>query len=180
MRVTIEHREESAGVTRRKRNYFLDCKVELSEEERAIVKARGLQDQSFPIDAATPDVSNAAFIGTGFIRGVGGLLIGGGIMLIYFVFFTSWAGPLMGWMIFIGIALSAYGWIRENRQEWRDNRPKQQIKLGRLMSRPAFTVYSPDPSYAKHLEEEIRTHLAAMKQLLAESAEIKAKQTFEL
>jgi hypothetical protein len=38
MRVTIEHREESAGILGSTKHHFVDCSVEFSEEEKAIIK----------------------------------------------------------------------------------------------------------------------------------------------
>jgi len=43
MRVTIEHRKQAVGLTGKNRRYFVDCTVDLSQEERAIVENRGLQ-----------------------------------------------------------------------------------------------------------------------------------------
>ena len=45
MRVTMEHREES-GIVFDEKNYYVDTTVVFSEEERAIIKARGLAGQN--------------------------------------------------------------------------------------------------------------------------------------
>jgi hypothetical protein len=49
-----------------------------------------------------------------------------------------------------------------------------------LLNKPTFTVHAWNPAAAKGVEEEIREDLTALKAVIANSAEIKAKQTFEL
>ena len=47
MRITFNHREETAGLTGNDHHYFLDCEVLFSEEEKAIVQTRGLANPSY-------------------------------------------------------------------------------------------------------------------------------------
>lgn len=54
MRVTIEHREATTGVLNSHKQSFVDCTVNFSEEERAIVKERDLYGQGFSVRTSTP------------------------------------------------------------------------------------------------------------------------------
>ena len=38
MRVTIEHRESVSGIRAAHKDCYIDCQVEFSEEEKAIIK----------------------------------------------------------------------------------------------------------------------------------------------
>jgi hypothetical protein len=181
MRVTIEHREESAGLTGTKRNRFVDCAVEFSQEELAIIKARGLQDRGFAMPAATPLPTAVTYVGSGVVRSIGRLLIVAGVVYGIVAGLAGWHGDgLSVFMLLIGIGLEVYGWRKSRAQEQRLDSPDQMITLGHLISQGRFTVYAFDPSHAKGIEDDIRSSLAGMKQLLQDAAEIKAKQTFEL
>ena len=61
MRVTIEHREQTAGVIGSKKDCYVDCTVEFSEEERAIIKERDLYREGFTVRTSTPVPSSTAF-----------------------------------------------------------------------------------------------------------------------
>ena len=54
MRVTIEHRETTTGMTGNHKDCYIDCQVEFSEEEKAIIKARDLYRQGFTVRTSTP------------------------------------------------------------------------------------------------------------------------------
>ena len=45
---------------------------------------------------------------------------------------------------------------------------------------PAFTVHAWNPAAAKGIEEDIRENLVSLKNIIQNSAQIQAKQTFEL
>lgn len=81
MRVTIEHREEPGGVAGQRRDYFVDCTVAFSEEEGAIIKARGLYGHAITVNAATPLPSLTMMRAIGPIRGVAGLAAIAGVYI---------------------------------------------------------------------------------------------------
>jgi len=183
MRVTIEHREESSGLTGRHKECYIDCRVEFSEEERAIIKARNLYRAGVTLDASTPLPSNASIVSTGLMRYVapfmivGGFLyglIGEGIARAQ----TNIAGP----MIFLGIAFFIVGWVRSRKigKRLADSGAEQTITIKQLLGNPKFTVYAWTPATAKGLEHEIREKLVTLKNIIVNSAELEHAHTFDL
>jgi hypothetical protein len=173
MRVSIEHREEAAGVSGTKRNYFVDCEVQLSEEERAIVRSRALYDHNFIVGGAAPPRSGKHFYGAGVLRGFAPLT-----MLVGVGFWIFHPPPLGGILFFVGLAMLIAGFVMDRKPV--GDSPEQRITFKRLMEQPRFTIYGVDPANAKRIDDELRQQLAGMKELLVESVEIRAKQTFEL
>ncbi len=182
MRVTIEHREQTTGIIGRHKDCYIDCKVEFSEEERAIIKARDLYGESFTIRTSTAPPSNSAFYSTTFMRPVGAVLaVGGLVYAIINSFGTDQGKSNFGVMVmFVGIGVMIWGWIRAHREDKRLDNVEQTITVKRLLSNPLFTVHAWNAGYAKPIEEEIRGHLTGLKNIIANSAELRAKQTFEL
>jgi hypothetical protein len=181
MRVTIEHREEAGGISGQRRSYFVDCIVEFSEEERAIIKARGLYDHNFTMRASTPLPSQAAFVGTGLLRPIGGLMTIAGPIIGIVGGLTKSGGEGLGYLLlFGGIGLLIYGRSRQRRQDKRLDEPEQRVTVRQLLSRSRFTVNAFDPAHAKAIEDDIRAELVALKDTIRGSAELQSRQTFEL
>jgi hypothetical protein len=177
MRVTIEHREQAAG---RRHHYFVDCTVAFSEEEKAIVKVRGLENRRFEVPAATAKPSLSAQMSTGFLRAGGVLLmIGSAITGVIMGFAGSGDGPTV-FLFIIGAGMAVYGWVRDQRQANRLADAGQIVTIGHLLSRASFSVHADDPSEAKAVDDLIRRHLADVKELLSDSADLATRQTFEL
>lgn len=175
MRVTIEHREQAAGVLKNHRESYIDCRVEFSEEEKAIIKARDLYRNGFSAWAATPLAGKPAVIGTGLLRILAPLLA-----IIGLIWGFAGGGNLAGLLLFAGIGLFLYGWIAGRKQDKRAGNDEQQITIKRLLGNPSFTVYAFDPAAAKGYELQLREHLQNLKDLLINSAQIQGKQSFEL
>jgi hypothetical protein len=171
MRVTMEHREEAMGITGRKA-CFVDCKVEFSEEERAIIRERDLYAKHFTIGAATPVPSATSFFSTNMMRLLGRILI---IVGLIASFKTGY-----GFLFFIGLGLELYGWFRTKREDTRFNNHEQKITVKQLLNNPTFTVHAGDVGYAKVVDQEIHRHLVDLKTVLKANTEVQAKQTFEL
>jgi len=180
MHVAIEHREDAGGVTGARRRYFIDCTVRFSEEERAIIKARDLYRHDIVVRPDTLLPSQAASVGTAFMRSGGCLLAIVAVVLGFVSAFTHSGEGLSYLLLAGGIGLVIYSWRRGRRQDKRLETPEQVIKLSQLLSDPRFTVHAFDPAHAKSVEEEIRAQLVALKGLLTGSAELRSKQTFEL
>jgi len=172
VRVTIEHREEAAGFSGQKRNYFVDCTVDLSEEEKAIISARGLQKHFITVPPAEPPRTAGAFMGAGALRGFGPIIAVAG-----FIFGLFGGGVLAGLMLFGGLGMVAWGFMSDTKDKFYGD---QTITLGRLVTHPNIRVWSPNPANAKSTDQSIREQLANLKENLKESAAIPAKQTFEL
>lgn len=181
MRVTIEHREQATGITGTHKDCYIDCRVDFSEEERAIIKARDLYREGFTVRASTPLPTKTAFFSTKLMRLVGYLMMVGGFIYGMFVeglghVNSNYGAPIL----FIGIGLTIYGWIRAGREDKRFETSEQTITFKQLLSNPTFTVYAWNAGYAKTIEDEIREHLVGLKTLLTSSAELGTKKTFEL
>jgi hypothetical protein len=173
MRVTIEHREESTGLVSNRKECFVDCKVEFSEEERAIIKERDLYREGFSVRTSTPLPTKTAFFSTNIMRVIGRFMMMGG-------FIAGVMGSNYSFLFFVGAGLEIFGWIRARREDKRFENDEQTITIKQLLNNPTFTVHAWSAGYAKGIEEDIRGHLVALKNLIKGSAEVQAKQTFEL
>ena len=83
-------------------------------------------------------------------------------------------------MFFIGIGLFIWGWFRTRKEDKRFESSEQEITVKQLLNKPTFTVHAWNPAAAKGIEETIRENLVSLKNLIQDSAQIQAKQTFEL
>jgi hypothetical protein len=171
MQITINHREETAGLTGKQRNYFVDCDIRFSEEERATIDARALHQHSFEITGARPPRPRAHYIGAGCLRGFAPIVGIAGIVLAFF----SGVGGLM---IIAAPVMYIAGRIMDRRPPG-DAQP-QHVTLGRLLNNPHLTVYAYDPADAARIDDELRETLASIKNRLIVNAEVRERQTFEL
>lgn len=175
MRVTTEHREVTSGALANRKESYVDCTVHFSEEEGAIIKQHDLYREGFVIRTSTPLPSQTSLWGTGLMRFAGPFMIVGG-----FIFGLAGGGSLAGLILFAGIGFVIYGWLRSRKEDKRFESSDQEITIKQLLNKPTFTVHAWNPAAAKGIEEEIREHLTALKAVIQNSTEIKAKQTFEL
>ncbi len=181
MRVTIQHREETSGLTGKHKDCYVDCKVEFGEEERAIIKARDLDTDGFTIRASTPLPTKTQFLSTNLMRVIGRFaIIGGVVYMIYSSFAHPATEPLGGLLFVIGIGVEIYGWMRARKEDKRFESSEQQVTIKQLLTNPTFTVHAGNPAAAKAIEQDIREELTAMKRVIQNSAELQATQTFEL
>ena len=182
MRVTINHREESAGLTGGTKHHFVDCSVEFSEEEKAIIKARDLKNTNFIVPSAAPLPTQAAYMGSGIFNSLGRLGVFGGFILGIISALTphSPLGSIAGMMMFFGAILWAWAAFTGRRQNKAIENPDQVIRLGDLLSRGSFTCHAANPACAKSIEDDIKENLASVKQIIRDSAELQTTSTFEL
>jgi hypothetical protein len=181
MRVTIEHREATTGVISSHKDCYVDCTVEFNEEERAIIKVRDLYAEGFTIRTSTPLPSKTQFLSTNMMRFFGRLMMIGGFFYGLFVEGLAHAKTNFGApILFIGIGLEIWGWMRTRTEDKRFESSEQEISIKQLLNRPSFTVHAWNPAAAKNIEGGIRDNLVALKTLIQNSADIQAKQTFEL
>src|ERR1700674_117185 len=66
MRVTINHRQRTTGLASTQ-SQFVDCTVQFSEEEKAIIKARGLSDHLIVLDNPRPPPSYREYMTAGIL-----------------------------------------------------------------------------------------------------------------
>jgi hypothetical protein len=175
MRVTIEHREIATGVLGNHKDSYIDCTVNFSEEERAIIKERDLYREGFSVRTSTPLPPKTSLLGTGLMRLAGPLM-----MVVGFVWGLAGGGTPTGLLFFGGLGFTIFGWLRSRKEDKRIETSEQQITIKQLLSQPTFTVHGWNPAAAKGLEETIREHLLELKSLIQNSAQLPATQTFEL
>jgi hypothetical protein len=181
MRVTIEHREATSGVLANHKESYVDCTVNFSEEERAIIKARDLYREGFTIRTSTPVPTKTQFFSTNMIRFVGFFMAIGGVFRgIYEGLAHTPTNSIGGPMFFLGLGLFIWGWFRTRKEDKRFESSEQEITVKQLLNKPSFTVHAWNPAVAKGIEDEIRQNLVSLKNLIQNSAQIQAKQTFEL
>lgn len=182
MRVTIKHREDSAGITGSTKHHFVDCLVEFGEEEKAIIKARDLKNTNFTVPAASPLPTQSAFWGSAILNTLGRIGVVVGLPFCLITAFTKTPGlsALANFMFFGGgilwIASAIAGRSQNKAIENRD----QVIRLGDLLAQGRFTCHAANPAYAKRIEDDIKEHLTNVKAVLKESAELQKESTFEL
>ena len=180
MRVTIEHREQAAGVLGNHKDCYIDCNVEFSEEERAIIKARDLYREGFTIRSSTPEVTKTTLLGSGIMRIAGRFMIIVGIARGLYEGFGHVPTNYGGLLLVLGIALEVWGFIRQRGEDRRIENPEQEITIKQLLSNPRFTVHTLNAAVSKVFEQEIRDNLVGIKNLIQNSAQLQTKQTFEL
>lgn len=182
MRVTIEHREESSGLTGSAKQHYVDCMVEFSEEEKAIIKARDLKNTNFTVPSASPLPTQSAYWGSAILNTLGRIGVFVGLPFCLITAFTKTPGlsALANFMFFGGAILWFGAALAGRRQNRTIENREQVIRVGGLLSQGRFTCHAANPAYAKTIEEEIKSNLSMVKQLIQESAELKVKQTFEL
>jgi hypothetical protein len=179
MRVTIDHRQQTTGLGS-SQSQFVECLVQFSEEEKAIIRVRGLSDHIVVLDPPSPPPTYREYMTAGVLRGFSPLagVIGFGLLLSSI--FTGGQNAALGGLLFFGSPIAwAVGFLMDRSMDIRFTHPKQHVSIRAMLVGP-FTVYSPDPSYSDLVVEQIRERLALLKQIISGSAEMRQKQTYEL
>ena len=183
MRVTIEHRETTAGVLGKHKDCYVDCRVEFNEEENAIIKAaRSLQPRHYDPGATPPADQKRAIVGTGmharrrpphddrrpYLRAVCRLRRHPDRTMAHCCSLSA------------SVSKSAAG-MRHRTEDKRFEVREQQITVKQLLDESALhrPHLRPRPP-PKASKMQIRENLSDLKNLIANSAELRAKQTFEL
>jgi len=173
MRVTIEHREQAVGLSGKQHHYFVDCTVDLSQEERAIVENRGLHQHFIEVGYSSPPDSGAK---SGLLQGFVPLVALAGVGLGISSMFTK-SGEGLSFLLL----LAAGGmWLFGRTSEFKAAHATPNVTLGQLLNNNRFTVYAASPAQAKQVDAELREKLVILKANIADSADIGQKQTFEL
>jgi hypothetical protein len=173
MRVTIEHREQTAGIAAGNRNYFVDCTVEFSEEEKAIIKARALGDTVVTSGLTSVPVGTVKGVSPYLLRAAAPIMIIGG-----FIFGVAGGGTFAGLIVFAGFGFLIYGFVAPRLHDKRSS--VQDIKIRDILNRYSFSLFAFDPVEAKTIDARLREELAGLKSFLVSSAEVPSKKNFEL
>jgi hypothetical protein len=180
MRVTTEHRQQTTGLGS-SQSQFVDCLVQFSEEEKAIIKVRGLYDHVIVIDPPSPPPTYREYMTAGILLAFSPLvgIIGFGLFLSS-VFTGGGYAVLGGFLFFFGSPIAwATGFLMDRSMDIRFKHPKQHVSIRSMLAAP-FTVYSPDPAYSDLVVDQIRERLTILKYTISGSADERQKQTYEL
>ena len=177
MRVSIEHREAAGGVLGNEPRYYIDLEVNFSEEELAIIKARGLYERTIdvapgmvgelPIQQSSPYLvpflyaAPPVFFVLGVILAVMGLEIGHLLIL---------AAPPM-W---------ACGWWLDRQGQKLPEEPPTTIPLRQLIDQSPIVIRVADPAAARHVEQVIHEALVAAKQFIFATATLGTRKAFRV
>jgi hypothetical protein len=190
MRVVIEHRQVVTGLGG-KISQFVDCTVQFSEEEKAIIKKRGLGDHIIVLDPPTPPPAYREYMTAGILQGfaplfaiIGFGLIGYSLFLVLQAIGTgrSMTGgvPGLGILLLFGSPIGwAVGFLMDRSMDIRFTHPKQHISVRSMLAGP-FTVFSPDPAYSDLVVDQIKERLTYLKLVISGSARPRQRQTYEL
>lgn len=177
-----ERLRQEDGLLPNKKLHYVDCTVLFSEEEKAIIRERGLGQHCVVTDSEVPPPAGATralptllkvlapclFLG-GCVAGIGMTAAGNGSGGD-FVTGLSWFAALA---MFLGrIATKRHVRVAEQ--------PQQTITLARLLTNPLFSAYALDNARAKVLDEELRATLGRLKDGLLVNRDITEAETFEL
>jgi hypothetical protein len=185
MQLTTDYRESWVGAGTGVKELYLVCTVQFTNEERAVVQARGIYDTWIEVPPAEKPRSMASTMGTGCLV-IAGALIGGfglvgsllsltthepGYVLLRLAFFSIAGG---------GIALFVYGKLRDHRDKQYSENPNQKLTIRKLLTQPTFTVHAYTPVQAQEFEEHVRQSLTYLADTIRASAVAGEKNTYEL
>ena len=179
MRVIIDHRQQNTGLGSTI-SQFVECTVQFSEEEKAIIRVRGLNDHIIVLDPPSPPPSYREYMTAGILQGFAPLFAIIGFGLLLSSFFNRGQYAEIGGLLLFGSPIGwAIGFLKDRSMDIRFTHPKQHVSIRAMLAGP-FTVFSPDPAYSDLVVEQIRERLALIKYIISGSADPRQKQTYEL
>jgi hypothetical protein len=179
VRVTIKTREQD-GLLPSKKIYFVDCTVLFSEEEKAIVQARGLGQHYFVVGSEVPPPKDSQRLLSIWLRALAPVVLLGGCVTGIGMSFAGRGGDgLAGFSIFAALAMFLAGFAIKRHVRIAEQ-PQQTITLQRLLGNPNFSIFAIDNATVKVTGEELRVTLARVKDGLLVNRDIEQAETFEL
>ena len=170
MRVSIEHKQKIKGIIRKTHAHFVTITVQFSGAERAIIDARGLQEQ--PIDISPGALASSivdVIPGTLKLIGTIGMIVG---------FFATFSSKRYGWIaifFFVGVGLLLYGIYLE--RKWKKGE-EDTLSIEDLLAAPVV-IRAISPADAKLVDDHVRASLAGMKDVIELSETPPKKARFE-
>jgi hypothetical protein len=163
-----------------KLSQFVDCTFQFSEEEKAIIKKRGLGDHIIVLDPPTPPPTYREYMTAGILQGFAPLFAIIGLGLLISSIFNRGQFAELGWLLLFGSPIGwAVGFLMDRSMDIRFTHPKQHVSIRSMLAGP-FTVHSPDPAHSDLVVEQIRERLTFLKLVISGSAEPRQRQTYEL
>jgi hypothetical protein len=181
MQLTTSYREQSVGVLKGTKSFYLVCHVNFTAEERAVIQERGMYDENIVVASATPPPTRAGDFGAAAMRGVGLLLMVGGFLgsCATGIAGSNASTPLFGLFI-LGVILFVVGKMKDRAANKREENPAQTLTLRQLLANPEFIVYAPALDVAKIYEEHVREELSKISHVIKQSVVVPEKNTYDL
>ena len=162
-------------VKQRRRNlYYTTCRVQFSEEERAIIQQRALFDHRLFFEQGYVDYPQSAggVIDLAYVQTGARLLFAIGLPLTYF----APNGAALCWIL--AFALFVY---RKRMEAIERKSAEQVVTIADILKSGSFSVCAfANPLNSKLLEHEIREQLANIKALISYSGNPIESHSFEL
>ena len=177
MRALIEHRGHY-GFFGFRPEFLLHLDIQFSNEERAIIKTRALQDYVFNLSPgilAGSESGHSREVLMALAAGGFSLFVGG-ILVAFLAAIAPAFGPLALLMLFGGPVLFWYAVVARRRSE---EGVLKQVTIGYLVDHPRIAVRAIDPGQATVLDENVRRRLANLKHFLTATHELAAPRDFE-
>src|SRR5580693_6326833 len=95
MRVTTEHRQQTTGLGSTQ-SQFVDCTVQFSEEEKAIIAVRGLYDHLIVLDNPRPSPSYREYMTAGILLAFTPIIGFIGFWTLVYAIFKAFAAGAQG------------------------------------------------------------------------------------
>jgi hypothetical protein len=187
MRVTMDHWQESTGLGSTT-SQFVKCTVQFSEEEKAIIGVRGLQNHIIVVDPPTPPPSRREFMIAGVLRGFSPLFFLIGLSLFLPSLLTTvFSGGNFGArslglsaILFFGAPVAfGIGYLMDRSIDHRFTYTKQFVTVGEMLLRP-FVIHSPDPAHSDLIVEQVKERLAILKAIIMGSTELREAKSYTL
>jgi hypothetical protein len=181
MQLTTNYREEATGVLKGTKQFFLICKIQFSEQERAIIQERGLYEEYIGAPADTSPPTRSGDIGAFFLRLAGIICMPLGLLASCVTGLAGSNASTPLFMLFlVGIGLFVVGKLKDRSANRRVDNPTQHLTVRRLLTNPQFVVYAPALDIARMYEESVRNQLKQLADILRANVVVPETNTYEL
>jgi hypothetical protein len=177
VRAFIEHRGRY-GFLRLTPRFTLYLNIEFSNEERAIVKTRALQNYIFDLSPGFLGASESRYsAGTLAMTEAGGLaLFVIGVLGFFAAAAVSALGPVTLLCIVAGVILF---WCALSAKRREQSANLKELTLGYLLANPSISIQAINPGQAPLLEDNVRLRLIKLKHFLTQTNELTTPRWFE-
>ena len=177
VRASIEHKGHY-GFLGFSPQFVLHLDIQFSNEERAIIRTRALQDYVFDLSPGFLAGSETGFSPAALAAfAIGGFwLFVGGILVAFLAAFAPAFGIISFLMLFGGPVLFWYAFVAKRRAE---GGALKEVTVGYLVENPAIAVRAFNPGQASSLDENLRKRLANLKHFLTATHGLAAPRDFE-
>lgn len=170
MRVTFSRHEERKGS---QNHYYVITEVQLTEEEKAIIRERSLYRETAFLTQKTADRNQAPIVTHGLMQSASRILAMAGFVALFF------SGSVA--FLLFATAIGIFVFRQIDRRNYIHSGEVTAITARKLLEQTTFREYAGTTLLAvKVREEENANHLAAFKKLLTESTTIDGPKTIEL